>query len=103
MRLPIALCLAASVAAAPAMAQTAPPPPTGPNGMPLQEWQGVSCLWGGVIAGAGVFYYSDVLTVAATGAVNPLLLVPLVATGFVAGCSVGANSAPGLTWLYRKM
>jgi len=42
----------------------------------------------------GVFYYSDVLAVAATGVTNPLLLVPLVATGFIGGCSVGANAAP---------
>jgi hypothetical protein len=42
----------------------------------------------------GVFYYSDVLAVAATGVTNPLLLVPLVATGFLGGCSVGANGAP---------
>jgi len=87
-------------------AQTAPvtaPPAIGPYDMPMQEWQGLSCLWGGVIGAVGVFYYSDVLTAAATGATNPLVLVPLVATGFVAGCSAGANGAPGLTWLYRHM
>jgi hypothetical protein len=50
-----------------------------------------------------VFYYSDVLTIAATGETNPLLLVPLVVTGFLGGCSVGANGSPGLTWLYRHM
>jgi hypothetical protein len=49
-----------------------------------------------------VFYYSDVLAVAATGAANPLLLVPLIATGFLGGCSVGANGAPGLIWLLRQ-
>jgi hypothetical protein len=80
-----------------------PPPAIGPEGMSMPEWQGLSCLWGGVIGGAGVFYYSDVLTAAATGMTNPLLLVPLVATGFLGGCSVGANGAPGLVWLYRKM
>ena len=87
------------------MAQTAaePPQPTGAYGMPIQNWQGLGCLWGGALGGAGVFYYSDVLAVAATGAVNPLLLVPLVATGVLGGCSVGYNSAPGLIWLYRKM
>ena len=71
--------------------------------MPIQEWQGLSCLWGGVLGGAGVFYYSDVLVVAATGATNPLLLVPIVATGFLGGCSVGANAAPGLTWIARHL
>ncbi len=105
--LPAALLFAASLATAQvASAQTAPvtaPPAIGPYDMPIQEWQGVSCLWGGIIGGAGVFYYSDVLTVAATGMTNPLLLVPLVATGFVAGCSVGANAAPGLSWLARHL
>jgi len=84
-------------------APAAPPAATGPFAMPLPEWQGVSCLWGGLLAGVGVFYYSDVLTAAATGVTNPLLLVPLVATGFAAGCSVGANAAPGLTWLARHL
>jgi hypothetical protein len=71
--------------------------------MTIQEWQGVSCLWGGLVGGAGVFYYSDVLTAAVSGVTNPLLLVPLVATGFLGGCSVGANGAPGMTWLYRHL
>ena len=100
-----ALCFAALAVPQVAAAQTAPevaPPSIGPYGMPIQEWQGVSCLWAGVLAGAGVFYYSDVLAVAATGATNPLLLVPLIATGFIGGCSVGANAAPGLVWLTRK-
>jgi hypothetical protein len=102
-----ALLLAASLAVPQAAsAQNAPitaPPAIGPYGMPMQEWQGVSCLWGGVLGSAAVFYYSDVLTVAATGATNPLLLVPIVAAGFLGGCSVGANGSPGLTWLYRHM
>jgi hypothetical protein len=96
-------CLAASRAAS---AQTAPqvaPVVTGPGDMPIQEWQGLSCLWGGVLGGTGVFYYSDVLVVAATGATNPLLLVPIIATGFLGGCSVGANAAPGLTWIARHL
>jgi hypothetical protein len=90
----------------PAAAQTAPavaPPAIGPYDMPIQEWQGVSCLWGGVLGGAGVFYYSDVLTIAATGATNPLILVPLIATGFLGGCTAGANAAPGLVWIARHL
>jgi len=102
-----ALLLATSFATAPAAsAQTAPEAPpvaTGPYGMPIQEWQGLSCLWAGVIGGAGVFYYSDVLTAAVSGVTNPLLLVPLIATGFIGGCSVGANAAPGLVWLHRHL
>ena len=100
------LLLAVSfVATAPAMAQQAPAPqatPAGPFGMSIPEWQGVSCLWGVSLAGLGVFYYSDVLAVAATGATNPLLLIPLLATGFLGGCSVGANAAPGLVWLFGR-
>jgi len=98
------LLLATSLAASPALAQQAPAPqstPAGPFGMSMPEWQGVSCLWGGSLAGLGVFYYSDVLAVAATGVTNPLLLVPLVATGFLGGCSFGANAAPGLFWLFH--
>jgi hypothetical protein len=99
------LLLGASLASAPALAQQPPAlsaTPTGPYGMSMAEWQGVSCIWGGALAGFGVFYYSDVLAVAATGVTNPLLLVPLVATGFLGGCSVGANSSPGLYWLFHR-
>ena len=91
--------------ASPATAQQPPSlsaTPTGPYGMSMAEWQGVSCLWGGSLAGLGVFYYSDVLAVAVTGVTSPLLLVPLIATGFLGGCSVGANASPGLIWLLRQ-
>jgi hypothetical protein len=101
-----ALCVAALTVPQLAAAQTAPevaPPAIGPEGMAIQEWQGVSCLWGGVIAGWGVYYYSDVLTAAVSGVTNPLLLVPLIATGFVGGCSVGYNSSPGWVWLTRHL
>ena len=105
--LAIALCVATLTLPQSALAQTTPlvasPPAIGPDGMSMSEWQGVSCLWAGVLGSAAVFYYSDVLTVAATGSTNPLLLVPLVATGFLGGCSDGANGSPGLTWLYRQM
>ncbi|MGO9999743.1 MAG: hypothetical protein ACLPKW_18630 [Acetobacteraceae bacterium] len=105
--LAIALCVATLTLPQSALAQTTPlvasPPAIGPDGMSMSEWQGVSCLWAGVLGSAAVFYYSDVLTIAATGETNPLLLVPLVVTGFLGGCSVGANGSPGLTWLYRHM
>src|SRR5947207_9520415 len=98
------LLLASSLAPSPALAQQAPTPPApgGPFGMSMPEWQGLSCLWGGSLGAMGVFYYSDVLAVAATGVTNPLLLVPLIATGFLGGCSVGANGAPGLVWLFGR-
>jgi hypothetical protein len=72
--------------------------------MSMQEWQGLSCLWGGVLGGAAVFYYSDVLAVAAIGTTtSPILLVPLVASGVLSGCSFGANGSAGLIWLWRKL
>ncbi len=130
MRRAVALCLAASLVATsalgtpglaqavpaltqaaqaqaphvqPVQAQPTPGEPRGPYGMSMPEWQGVSCLWGGTLAGIGVSYFSDMLSVAATGMTNPLLLIPFIATGFVAGCSVASNAAPGLAWLYRSL
>src|SRR5437762_6745195 len=98
------LLLASSLAPSPALAQQAPTPPApgGPFGMSMPEWQGLSCLWGGSLVAMGVFYYRDVLAVAATGVTNPLLLVPLIATGFLGGCSVGANAAPGPLCVFRR-
>src|SRR5262245_8345094 len=103
MRRTVALCSATSLFAIPAVAETSLPTPTGPGGIAMVEWQGLSYFWTGVLAAAGVFYYSDVLTAAATGAVNPLLLVPIMATGFVAGCSVGSTSAAGVSWILQKV
>ena len=56
---------------------------------------------GGALGGAATWAYSGVLTVAVIGATNPLLLVPLVATGFVSGCDLGANLGPALAWFSR--
>jgi hypothetical protein len=40
----------------------------------------------------------------APAAIGPYdMALPLVATGFVAGCGAGANAATGATWLYRHM
>ena len=69
-----------------------------PLGMRMSELQGVSCFWGGALGGAATWAYSGVLTVAATGATNPLLLVPLVAAGFVSGCDLGTHLGPALVW-----
>jgi hypothetical protein len=104
--LAVPLCAAWLAMSPPAAAQTAPltpPPSTGPYGMPMSDWQGLSCLWGGVLGGAGVYYYSDVLTIAATGATNPLLAVPLIATGFIGGCTIGTNAAAGFVWIARHL
>jgi hypothetical protein len=100
------LVVALLALAHPASAQTAPAAPSGavgPYGMAIQEWQGLSCLGIGVLGSTGVYVYSDVLTEILTGvAANPLVLVPLLATGFVLGCTAGANMGPGLLWLYRQ-
>jgi hypothetical protein len=100
-----ALVVSASlVTATPAPAQ-APAIATGPNGMSLQEWQSLSCIWGGALGSGLAFFYNDIIVEAVTGAVlaSDLLLVPVMATGFLAGCSVGSSAAPGLVWLYRHL
>jgi hypothetical protein len=87
---------------APGLAQTTSPPapvPTVAFGMTLPEYQGVGCLVSGTAAGAGVFAYSDVITVAATGMLNPVLLIPVIATGFAVGCGVGATVSPAFLWI----
>jgi hypothetical protein len=34
--------------------------------------------------------------------VNPLLLIPVVATGFAVGCGVGGTMSPGLYWIATR-
>jgi hypothetical protein len=64
-------------------------------GMTLPEYQGVSCLTGGLVGAAGVYGYSDIIAIAATGmAASPALLVPVMATGLAIGCSVGSMMSP---------
>jgi hypothetical protein len=95
---------AASLCTAPPAAAQETPQPTGPFQMSMQEWRGLSCLWGGVFGGGAVFYYSDVLAVAAIGTTtSPILLVPLVATGVLSGCSFAADVSVGLIWLWRQL
>jgi len=87
----------------PSMAQTAlpVPAPTVALGMTLPEYQGWGCLVGGTSGASGVFVYSDAITVAATGALNPVLLIPVMATGFAVGCGVGATVSPAFLWIGR--
>jgi hypothetical protein len=85
------------------MAQPASPAPAVPPTMTMAEYQGLGCLLGGTVATTGVFVYSDIITIAATGVVNPLLLVPVMATGFAVGCSVAATVSPGLLWIGRTL
>lgn len=69
----------------------------------MQEIQGLSCMALGTLSSLSVYLYSDVLTEALTGtAVNPVLLIPVLATGFAAGCGVGSTMSPGLHWIFNR-
>jgi len=98
----LGVAIATTLPLMPAMAATAPPPaPVVALGMTLPEYQGWGCLVGGSVGAAGVFTYSDVITMAAVGMTNPLLLIPAMATGFAVGCGVGATVSPAFLWLGR--
>ena len=63
--------------------------------MTLPEYQALGCLIGGIIGATGVYAYSDVVAVAITGVVtNPVLLIPVMATGLAVGCAVGSTVSP---------
>ena len=71
--------------------------------MTVQEYQGLSCMILGTLTTLGVYLYSDVLTEALTGAaVNPVLLIPVMALGFASGCSVGSTMSPAFLWLSNQ-
>jgi hypothetical protein len=96
-----------AVAPAPVIASAVAPPmalPLAPVvGMTMQEYQGLNCMAFGSFTAFGVYVYSDVILEALTGAfVNPLLLVPVMATGFAAGCGVGSTMSPGLLWIVNQ-
>ena len=61
----------------------------------VPEVQGLGCITAGAI---GVYVYSDmmVMTVAASAGVNPAIGLPLIVSGFVTGCGVGAAIMPVL-------
>ncbi|MFO1059249.1 MAG: hypothetical protein U1E53_20065 [Dongiaceae bacterium] len=72
--------------------------------MNSNQFQGVSCILGGFATAGASYIYSDVVAVAATGAVtNPVLTLPILAAGFAAGCGVFATMAPGLYWMYEML
>ena len=103
----VAGAVAGLIAVAAARADTAQPAPAPMPivglGMTMPEYQGLGCMLGGTTAGAGAFAYSDIITAAATGMVNPVLLLPVVATGFAVGCSVGAAASPLFLWIHRAL
>jgi len=65
---------------------------------PDQAAAGANCLLFGLAAAGGVYIYADVITLAATGTLNPALLIPSMAAGFVAGCGVGNILTPLITY-----
>lgn len=67
-----------------------------------QAAAGVNCLAFGLLGAAGVYIYADVITVAVTGAINPTLLIPSMAAGFVAGCGVGNILTPLIVYSLGK-
>jgi hypothetical protein len=96
----IVLTFASAAAQTPQSQSSLLPPRDAP--MTLAEYQGLSCIGIGAVAGVGTLGYLDPIAVAATGLASPLLLVPVVAAGFAVGCSVGATIAPAFLWFYRR-
>ena len=114
LRLSVAiLALTGLLVAAPVAAQTASPAPasppalsqpvTPPSPMTTQAYQGLTCIVLGLLTTVGVYIYSDVITEVLTGtAVNPVLLIPVLALGFASGCSVGSTMGPGVQWIAQQ-
>ena len=97
----IALCLALALPIAGAWAQTATQ--AAPKPLTMQEASGLGCLVGATVAAAGVYVYNDVLMVAVTGYINPVLLIPTMAAAFAAGCSIGTTITPGFMFLGSRL
>ncbi len=100
---PLVVCLAL-LAATPAHAQSdaAPVGPL-PSDTTYPEFQGLGCLAGGTIVAVGAATYAEVIAAAAIGGASVPLMVPILATAFAVGCSVGAVMAPGVWWIYRRL
>jgi hypothetical protein len=64
--------------------------------MSLPEKQGFGCLYAGVLGAVAAYVYSDIIAVAVSGALNPGLLIPVLASGFAVACGVGSQATPAL-------
>ncbi len=93
-----------TASAAQAQDTAAQPPLVLPRDAPMTmpEYQAVSCAVAGVLTSLGAVVYLDQITAAAATVASPWLLLPVLATGFTVGCSVGSTVSPALLWLYRR-
>ena len=99
----ITLACLAWLAGPAAHAQRGDPAPAPlPQGITLVEFQGVSCLVGGTTGAIAAWTYGEVFLAGAIAGSSLPILVPIVATAFVAGCGVGSLMSPGLLWIYRR-
>ena len=98
---PMVVPVAAQTAPAAQVALAARSQPPVP--MTTQAYQGLSCIVVGTLTTVGVYIYSDVITEILSGmAVNPVLLIPVMAVGFASGCSVGSTMGPGVQWIAQQ-
>jgi hypothetical protein len=73
-----------------------------PQEITTSEFQGLSCLVGGTFGGLAAWTYSEIFLAGAIAGSSLPVVIPVVATAFVAGCGVGSVMAPGLLWIYRR-
>ena len=83
-----------------ALAETVPDPvrmtAARSDRLTVPEVQGLGCITAGAAGAIGAYVYSDmmVMAVAASAGVNPAIGLPLIVSGFVTGCGVGATVMP---------
>jgi len=70
-----------------------------------QELQSLGCLITGLGIGAAAILFGGAAIIVTRGqgaAAATTIAVPVLATAMFAGCSVGAQAAPGVAWLRRN-
>jgi hypothetical protein len=70
--------------------------------MSVQEKQGFGCLYAGALGVLAAYVYSDIIAVAVSGMLNPGLLVPVLASGFVVACGVGTQATPAILRMFSR-
>lgn len=76
--------------------------PPGPE-ITLSEFQGLSCIVGGGFGAFAAWAYSEVFLAGAIAGPSLSVVIPVVATAYVAGCGVASLMAPGVLWIYRRL